>query len=194
MGFLGLGRTPAAVSRLVPAGDRLMAWGTGPAQIDGSQTIVVATDRTFIAPGYLGPISWTEIARAEWSDSLLEIVTLQALQGLEHSVRIVLDQPGSVPQVVWERIESRIILQRHIELVGNRGARLIAKRSDTPIRPELEPMFEPIAGASAGGSAGSDLEPVSWFVVFDSGIDSTDPQLRERVDLALAELKNSAGI
>lgn len=183
-------RVPAEVTALVPKGERLMAWGSGPAQINGELTIVVATDKSFIAPGYLGPISWTDLARAEWSDTLLEVVTLKALQGEEPPVRINLDEPGSVPQVVWERIESRIILQRHIELVGKKGARIIAKRSDRQVAPGSDSvgLLESVGSPETAG------EQVDWLVVFDAGIDTSDPELRTRVEAALEQIKAAAGI
>ena len=189
MGIFGRSRTPANVTELVPKGERLMAWGSGPPRTDGQPTIVVATDKSFIAPGYLGPISWTDLARAEWSDTLLEVVTLKGLQGEEPPVRINLDDPGSVPQVVWERIESRIILQRHIELVGKKGARIIAKRSDNPVKPQDEALRQLELATPEGESAS-----VDWLVVFDSGIDTSDPAIRTRVDEALEQIKASAGI
>lgn len=190
MGIFGKSRTPAQVNELVPKGERLMAWATGPDRVDGEPTVVVATDKSFIAPGYLGPISWTDLARAEWSDTLLEVVTLKGLQGLEPPVRINLDEPGSVPQVVWERIESRIILQRHIELDGKQGARIIAKRSDrTP-----EPQAETTNQLESVGSPETDEEPVDWLVVFDAEIDASDPKIRARVDEALEAIKASTGL
>lgn len=190
MGIFGKGRAPSHVAALVPEGERLMAWGTGPARVDGEPTIVVATDKTFIAPGYLGPISWTDLARAEWSDTLLEVVTLRGMQGLEPPVRINLDEPGSVPQVVWERIESRIILQRHIELEGKLGARVIAKRSDRKSKPNIETTSQ----LESIGVPATEEEPVEWLVVFDAGINTEDPTIRARVDDAVNQLKSSTGI
>lgn len=208
MGIFGNGRrAPAHISKLVPAGERLLAWGSGPPRTDGEPTVVVATDKSLIAPGYIGPISWTDLARAEWSDTLLELVTMQALQGAEPPVRINLDEPGSVPQVVWERIESRIILQRHVELVGKKGARIIAKRSDLADSPPIESLgltgragadgqvdSADQTGSGGGDGVGPAIAPVDWLVVYDAGIDPADPQLRARVDKALAEIKASAGI
>lgn len=190
MSIFGKGRAPASVAALVPEGERLMAWGTGPVRVDGEPTVVVATDKTFIAPGYLGPISWTDLARAEWSDTLLEVVTLRAMQGLEPPVRINLDEPGSVPQVVWERIESRIILQRHIELDGKLGARVIVKRTDHTSRPDIETTTEL---ETIGVPPGIE-DPVQWLVVFDAGIDAEDPKIRALVDAAVERLKSSTGI
>jgi hypothetical protein len=41
--------------------------------------------------------------------------------------------------------------------------------------------------------AGDDA-PVRWTVVFDSGLDPTDPALREAADEALARLRSALGI
>lgn len=169
MARLGRKKLPEKVAEAIPAGQRVMAWATGPIQLNGEPTFVIATDKSLIAPGYMEPTSWTDLARAEWSNPLLEVVSLDSLAGNGRPVRIHLDQPGSVPQVVWERIESRIILQRHVPLVGKEGVRLIAKRSD-------------------------DGDDVQWIVIFDVNVDSQDPELRAKADEALQLLRDSTGI
>jgi hypothetical protein len=71
--------------------------------------------------------------------------------------------------VIRERVNASIVVQRRIELVGERGARFVARR---------EPGT-------------TDLR---WSVVFDAGLDPSDPELRRRADEALAALRVSLGV
>ena len=85
-----------------------------------------------------------------------------------HRVRLDADL-GRLPEVVRERVTASIVIQHHVELVGERGARLLARR---------------VPGTT-------DLR---WSVVFDAGLDPADPELRRRADEALAVLRTSLGI
>jgi hypothetical protein len=71
--------------------------------------------------------------------------------------------------VVREQVMGSIVIQHHVELVGEIGARLIARR---------------VPGEN-------DLR---WSVVFDAGIDTKNPLIREQVDAALLSLRSSLGV
>jgi hypothetical protein len=71
--------------------------------------------------------------------------------------------------VVRERVNASIVVQHHAALVGDAGARLVARR---------------IPGST-------DLR---WSVVFDPGLDPSDPDLRARADEALTALRSALGI
>jgi hypothetical protein len=66
-------------------------------------------------------------------------------------------------------VTSSIVVQHHAELVGERGARFVARR---------------VPGST-------DLR---WSVVFDTGLDPADPELRRRADEILADLRASLGV
>ena len=178
MGLLNREKLPDALKALIPKGERLMAWGSGPPKLDGQPTLVAATDRALYAPGYVERVPWEQVVRAAWEEPILEVVYLPpdestAAETVVFSspalVRITLDEAGSVPQVVWERVNSTIIMSRHVTLVGDKGVRLVARR----VR-------------------GSD--DIRWHVIFDRGLDAADPELRAMADEELRHIRESAGI
>ncbi len=169
MGLLSRPRAPADVRALVAKGERLMAWGTGPERLDGSATLVVTTDQTLYAPGYCEPTPWECVMRASFDDPILEIIATYEQGTPLKPILITLTAAGSVPAVVRERVGATIVLQRHVPLVDDRGVQLVARR---------------VRGT----------DEIRWTVVFDSGLDPADPDLRELGDQALQQLRDSVGI
>ncbi|MGV1036635.1 MAG: hypothetical protein ACOYD0_06360 [Candidatus Nanopelagicales bacterium] len=168
MGIFSRDKASTGVKALVPNGERLLGWATGPARLDGEPTIVVVTNASLITPGYLGALPWQVVLRAAWDEPVLEVVTLPGSGGTAVT-RITLDQPGSVPQLVWERVNSTIVMQRHVDLVGSSGVTLVARRQ-------------------------ADSDDINWQFVFDAGLDPADEQLREQAAEELAIIRDSAGI
>lgn len=174
MGLLSRRRLPDEVRALVPKGQRLRAWASGPPRLDGSPTYVVATDVALYAPGYVpsalgtDAVEWDRFVRAAWDEPILDAVVTNDAGG-STLMRVTLDNPGSLPEVVRERITASIVMSNHIDLVGDLGARLVARR---------------VRGS----------QEIKWSVVFDSGLDPSDPVLRARADEALTRLRDSAGI
>lgn len=156
-----------AVTADFARGEKVRAWATGPALRSGEPTVVVATGDALYAPGIIDRIPWESIVRASWEEPLLEVIAVVA--GATRPIRITLDAPGSVPQVVNERVTATIVMQRHIELVGKSGASLVARRV-------------------------ANSDEIRWEVVFDAGLDPNDPVLREEADQQLAWLRESVGI
>ena len=159
-------RPPADVRARVP-GERVLAW------MPVGASSVVATETVLLLPADGGPdvrIPWDRVLRASWEPEILE-VTAQSGEGGRPEVRRVrfAGDPGVLPEVVRERVTSSIVVQHHAELVGERGARFVARR--------------------VPGSA--DLR---WSVVFDAGLDPEDTDLRRRADIALADFRASLGI
>ena len=160
-------RTPDVVKALIPKGEKLRAWATGLPRLDGEETLVVATDVALHAPGYVAALAWERVIRASWGEQILEVVFQE--EDATRIIRIALDQPGSLPQVLHERVSSTIVMRQHVALVGKRGAQLVARR----VR-------------------GSD--EIRWSVVFDAGLNPQDPDLRRRADWALRDLRDSVWI
>jgi hypothetical protein len=146
----------------VPAGERLLAWGSCD---DGA--FVVATDRSLVLPepgGGTRAVRWESVAQASWQDERLEVVeTGGGGRGRRTTVLEVLE-PGALPETLRERVTSTIVVSEHVDLVGEQGARITARRSP----------------------GGADL---TWVVTFDAGLDARDPVLREAADAAVARLK-----
>ena len=150
-----LRRIPAEVQDL--AGDqRVLAW----AAVDDGW--VVTTHDRLLLPGR-EPLGWQDVVRAAWDAPVLEV---QVPGGL---VRVVLDAPGNIPEVVNERVKASVLVQQHVALIGDKGVRLVARRKP-------------------GDTA------IMWRVTFDAGVDANDPAVRAAADDALAELRASPGL
>jgi hypothetical protein len=171
MGIFRKRRLPpefAAYAEQVPSEERLLAWAQGPVAGDGSPTLVVATDRALYPFDDLDRIPWEQVMRAAWDDPIQEVVTTNGVGGVD-VLRLTLEDAGSIPQVVFERVMATIVMQRHIELVGKSGATLVARR----VR---------------------DSDEIRWEVVFDAGLDPSDLELRARADEELSALRAAVGI
>jgi len=171
MGIFRKRRLPpefADFSEQIPSQERLLSWARGPAAIDGSPSLVVATDRALYTFGGSEPIPWERVMRAAWDDPIQEVVTADGRGGVD-VIRLTLDDAGSMPQVIFERVMATIVMQRHVELVEKAGATLVARR----VR---------------------DSDEIRWEVVFDAGLDPSDPVLRAGADEELAALRSSVGI
>lgn len=159
-------RAPAEVRARVP-GDRVLAW------CPSGTSSLVATEHALLLPevdGVATRIPWDLVLRAAWQEREVEVTAQDAPGGrpVVHHIAVPED-PGALPEVVRERVNASIVVQHHVELVGERGARIIARRD--PGSTELR-----------------------WSVVFDSGLDPRDPQLRSKADAALAALRSSLGV
>ncbi len=152
--MIGRGRPPAPVQQRSP--DRPLAWATV------ADDWVIATATALVLPDR-DPLGWEDVIRAAWDDPVLE---LQLPGG---TTRLVLEQPGRIPEVVNERVKASVVVQHHVPLVGDKGVRLVARR-----RP--------------GGTE------VMWRVTFDAGLDHRDPSLRAAAEQALADLRMSVGL
>lgn len=148
-------RVPAEVQDLV-SGERPLAW----AAVDDDW--IVATSSRIRLPGR-EPLEWESVIRATWDAPVLEVHVPQ------ETVRLVLDDPGSIPEVVNERVKASVVVQHHVALVGDKGVRLVARRKP--------------------GST-----DITWRVTFDAGIDPNDPEVRAAAEQALAELRASIGL
>ncbi|MBI1378565.1 MAG: hypothetical protein GC157_13935 [Frankiales bacterium] len=159
-------RPPAEVRARVP-GERVLAWAPS------GRSSVVATETALLLPevdGVATRVPWDLVVRASWVEGALELVAQEVPGGPPVTSRIGYDEdPGSLPEVVRERVNASIVVQRRVDLVGERGIRVLARRQ--PGSTELR-----------------------WSVVFDAGLDPRDPELRRRADEALAELRVSLGV
>ncbi|MFC7105981.1 hypothetical protein ACFQQB_39570 [Nonomuraea rubra] len=87
--------------------------------------------------------------------------------GVRHFERI--SEPRMLPETVRERVNSTIVVNKHVSLPGRGGVRLVARR-----RP--------------GG------EVLGWTFVFDEGLDPADPGLRAQAEQALEGVRRSMGV
>ena len=76
---------------------------------------------------------------------------------------MTLSEPGRLLELVRERVTASVVLQRHVNVAGRQGLRVIARR------------------APGGG-------PIEWVYEYDEGVDPSDPRVaaaaREALQLA----------
>jgi len=159
-------RAPSGVRARVP-GERVLSW-----MVSGS-SYLVATPAALVLPEGEHEslrVPWDLVLRTVWEPDAVEITAQESAGGrpVVHRVHIGGD-PGVLPEVVREHVTASIVVQHHVELVGERGARFVARR---------------IPGST-------DLR---WAIVFDAGLDPGDPELRRAADESLTALRISLGI
>jgi hypothetical protein len=124
---------------------------------------VVVTDRALRLPG-AEALPWHRIDRAQWDQQGLSVT---ATDGTAH--RVLVPEPGRVPEAVRERVTSSILVNRHVRLSAAGGVRLVARR---------------LPGRSEAG----------WDLVFDPGLNPSDPGLRAAAEQALEDLRRTMGV
>ena len=171
-----LRRTPAEVQEVVPSGERVLAWSR---VTPGG--VAVATDAALYLPidgtearrvGQAAPVglrlAWDLISKATFSEAAVLVVEGRPEpRARDRAWRVVLEEPGSLPTVVYERVTSSVVVSERVVLRGELGARIVARRAGDGLR---------------------------WTVTFDAGLDPRDPTLRAEADEALAELRATLGV
>ncbi|MEV1240032.1 hypothetical protein ACIBO2_53025 [Nonomuraea sp. NPDC050022] len=154
-----LRRLPADVRKalVTEPGERVLTFAaTG----DGH---VVATNLALHLPGGLR-VPYETIDRAAWDEEGLNILTMS---GERH--RVELPEPRLLPETVRERVNATIVVNKHVDLPGRGGVRLVARRPP-------------------GG------EVLGWTLVFDDGLDPNDPGVRAQAEQALEGVRRSMGV
>lgn len=154
-----LRRLPADVRKSLATepGERVLTFAQGE---DG---YVVATNLAlFLSDGTRVP--YETIDRAGWDEDGLRVLTTAGEVRLER-----LTEPRMLPETVRERVNATIVVNKHVDLPGRGGVRLVARR-----RP--------------GG------EVLGWTLVFDDGLDPDDPGLRAQAEQALEGVRRSMGV
>lgn len=155
---------PEQIRDGLAAGERVLA-----SAVDNDGAAVVATDRALWLPagGAWRRLGWESVDRAGWD---AEEALLTVVEGgpatLHHTVRV--QQPGSLVEVVRERVSAVIVWSRHTVLAGRRGVRVVGRRSPGEQR-------------------------ILWSAVLDPGLDIADPEVRARVDAEVAAARAEVG-
>ena len=124
--------------------------------------VVATTDALHLPGGQRFP--WHLMDKAVWDE---EGVTVTMTDGVSH--RVLLPEPGLLPETVRERVTASIVASRRVQLDARGGVRLVARRVpgyDTP----------------------------RWEFIFDPGLDPSDPGLRALAEQALEEVRRSLGV
>ncbi len=152
-------RLPAGVGDQlgIRPGEKIVAWGVN------AQIYTVATANALYTAG--DRIPWHRVSKATWTEPEL-VVYLVDDSG---TLRIELEDARDLPPAVRDRVTDSVVASEHVELDGDAGARMVARRD-------------------------SDDGSVRWSVVFDSGLDPNDEHLRAAADAALTQLRSALGV
>lgn len=165
-------RPPIRVER----GERLLAHAVADEAVVGGTRDALYVVRGF-GGGTLGleetvRIPWEDVQAADWDQDSATLrvseVGTWGEQRPEH--RFTLTDPALLLQLVRERVTASIVLQRHVQLDGRRGLRVIARR------------------------APHGRDPVRWIYEFDEGVDPADPAVRAAAEEALAVAQQEVGM
>lgn len=159
-----LRRVPAEVRNIVPRGERLLAWA--PVSPGG---VAVATDTALYLPvPQVIRLAWDLIAKATFDETASLVVEgRQEPRSPDRAWRVLLEEPGALPTVVYERVTSSVVVSERVPIQDDLGARIVARRAGEGLR---------------------------WTVTFDAGLDPGDAQVRARADAALADLRSTLGV
>jgi hypothetical protein len=155
---------PDEVRSLVDPGERVIAWG-----LDRNGDPVAVSTLALYLPSPSGAherLAFDRIANVSWAEQVLT-VTMVGSGARRH--RVDLDEPGEVPPAVRERVTASIAVSEHVSLRPGAGARITARRV-------------------------SGQDTLTWNVLFDPGLDPSDPELRGRAEAAIARLRSSTGL
>lgn len=158
-----------AVSLGVRSREKVVAWATSGVADSGTPAYAVATTHALYVQSLDERVAWHRVSKATWEEPVLTVVLLDEGREPGRVLRIRLDDARDLPPAVYDRVSDSVQISERVNLRGEAGARLVARRD------------------SEDGS-------IRWSVVFDAGLDPADPDLRTSVDEALGRLRDSLGI
>lgn len=129
----------------------------------------VATDRALYASDVGGRLPWHAISKAAWDPPILSLIVVDHEGVVVDRPSLDLEEPRDLPAAVHDRVTSSVVVSDRVDL-GDGAVALIAARRD------------------------SDEGTIHWSVVFDAGLDPSDPALRLAADEAVARKRDSLGI
>ena len=147
----------------VPKGERIMATGMGPKAYQPA--VVIATDQAlYYAATTPVRIEWPEIAKAQWEQPWLSLLTVSG-----ERIKLHLDPAGELPPVIRDRVTASVLIRERVPLDMGGTVVCVGRR-------------EPAS------------DHVTWLLEFDPDSDPTDPQISASADRALAELRATLGV
>lgn len=165
------GRLPGTVVAMlrIPPGEKILAWGAAKAG-DVTQTLVAAaTDRALYLQSTGERLPWDSIVKASWDEPVLELVVSDPDSSTQRVVVVELEDSRDLPAAVHDRVTASVVVSERVDLGNGAAAQMVARRA-------------------------SDDAAIRWTVVFDRGLDPSDPALRTAADEALARLRSTLGI
>ena len=118
-------------------------------------------------------VGWEQIERAGWDSeaSLMHIYETTAFGTPLRATELKVEDPGRFGQLLRERVDASIVVQRHVPLSGKRGVRIVGRRNP----------------------ADTDA-PVAWNFVLDKGLEPDQPGVVDAAEAALKSVREEFGI
>ena len=129
------------------------------------QAFVIATNEALYLQA--ARIPWIAIIKANWTDPFLEL-NIEGDNGQEQRLRVPISDPGNLPAAVRAQVSANVVVSERLDLPDGSQCLVAARRKNR--------------------------DEIVWSVVFDAGVDSSNPEIREPADFALQELRASLGI
>ncbi|GAA1162595.1 hypothetical protein GCM10009630_70980 [Kribbella jejuensis] len=117
-------------------------------------------------------VGWEQIERANWDSeaSVLHIYETTDFGTPLRATELKVEDPGRFGQLLRERVDASIVVQRHVPLAGKRGVRIVGRRNP----------------------AATDTE-VTWNIVLDKGLEPSQPGVVDAAEAALREVRDEFG-
>lgn len=118
-------------------------------------------------------VGWEQIERANWDAeaSVLHVYETTDFGTPLRATELKVEDPGRFGQLLRERVDASIIVQRHVPLAGKRGVRIVARRN-------------PAVTDAA----------VTWNLVLDKGLEPDQPGVLDAAESALRRVRDEFGI
>ena len=118
-------------------------------------------------------IGWERIERANWDSeaSVLHIYETTDFGTPLRATELKVEDPGRFGQLLRERVDASIIVQRHVPLAGKRGVRIVGRRNPS------------VTDAH-----------VTWNLVLDKGLEPDQPGVVDAAEAALRQVRDEFGI
>jgi len=118
-------------------------------------------------------VGWEQIERANWDSeaSVLHIYETTDFGTPLRATELKVEDPGRFGQLLRERVDASIVVQRHVPLAGKRGVRIVGRRNP--------------AATDAG---------ISWNIVLDKGLEPSQPGVVDAAEAALRQVRDEFGV
>jgi hypothetical protein len=118
-------------------------------------------------------VGWEQIERANWDSesSVLHIYETTDFGTPLRATELKVEDPGRFGQLLRERVDASIVVQRHVPLAGKRGVRIVGRRN-------------PATTDAA----------ITWNFVLDKGLEPSQPGLLDAAEAALRQVRDEFGV
>ena len=152
----------------LPRGERVLARAAAP---DGTWLLGTRDALVLVEPATTIRLPWEQVEHAEWDRDTdrLRVVEVGRFRRPQPTHSFTVPDPGSLLELVRERVTASVLLQRRVRVRGRQGLLVVARR---PPR---------------GGT------DVTWSWEPDPGLDPDDPEVHEAADRAIREAQDELG-